>query len=96
MPDKGDEVGELKEAVDENKYRKVRTSIGIDGIAEEEPQKPEERVGEARLERCLKWKMDMVILPLLALIYFLSSMVSIYMDIICLIWQLTLVIVGTS
>jgi hypothetical protein len=79
MSDKGDERGELKEAVDEDEYRKVEASIDIDGTGEEEPRTPEERVAEARLERRLKWKMDMVILPLLALTYFLSSMVRIYM-----------------
>ncbi len=36
---------------------------------------PEESEEEARLEKRLKWKLDLVILPLLATTYFLSSMV---------------------
>ncbi|KAK5266611.1 hypothetical protein LTR99_007221 [Exophiala xenobiotica] len=37
-------------------------------------QTPEEREAEARFERRLKWKIDLVILPMMALMYFLSSM----------------------
>jgi hypothetical protein len=42
-------------------------------MASTTPQTPEEREAEARLERRLRWKIDMVILHLLALTYFLSK-----------------------
>ena len=44
--------------------------------ADEDPQTPEEHKVEARLEKRLKLKLDFVILSLLALAYFLASMVS--------------------
>ncbi|KAK7888347.1 hypothetical protein LTR67_008693 [Exophiala xenobiotica] len=52
--------------------------LGIDVVDSTAPtditQTPEEREAEARLERRLKWKIDLVILPMMALMYFLSSM----------------------
>ncbi|KAK5196811.1 hypothetical protein LTR72_001804 [Exophiala xenobiotica] len=54
--------------------------LGIDVVdsaaADDITQTPEEREAEARLERRLKWKIDLVILPMMALMYFLSSMVA--------------------
>lgn len=50
---------------------KLEMQVGVEGIA----QTDEERQAEARLEQRLKWKIDLVILPLLALAYFLSSLV---------------------
>lgn len=47
------------------------SSTGIDN----EVLTPEEQAAEAELERRLKWKMDLTILPMLSLAYFLSSMV---------------------
>ncbi len=48
----------------------------VDHVATNTSQTPEEREAERRLERRLLWKIDLVILPLLALTYFLSSMAS--------------------
>lgn len=44
----------------------------IEAEITEEPQDPEAQ----RLERRLKWKLDLIILPLLSSVYFFASMVE--------------------
>ena len=54
----------------ETEFGNIQTQISIGSIVDDTPQIWEERETEAKLERRLKWKIDRVILPLLALTYF--------------------------
>lgn len=76
MSEKGEEIKAMAEEVEDEK---IHTQADVDAATDNATQTPEEREAEARLERRLKWKIDLVILPLLALAYFLASMVSIFM-----------------
>jgi hypothetical protein len=76
MSEKGEEIKAMAEQIEDEK---IHTQADVDATTCDATQTPEEREAEARLERRLKWKIDLVILLLLALAYFLASMVSILM-----------------
>lgn len=58
---------------------KQEFGLHVDKLSERS-QSPEEQEAEARLERRLKLKLDFVILPCIALGYFLATIVCFFTD----------------